>query len=167
MEDTLRYFFSAVFQGFAAVIAIGIMFYLYYMDRINKKLEEIETSLSGFKSSPQSDNDLYIKEHGLVSFIKDKILPLKTNLSAYDPTRSLIVIYDKIKAQNEKLKTKLIILFKLAILIILISLISLFSVGYYSWLNIILFISGIICIFLSVSFFSGLFRFIKDIIHKP
>lgn len=167
MEDTLRYFFSAVFQGFAAVITLGIMFYLYYMDRINKKLEEIESSFSGFESSPGSDNDLYIKEHGLVSFVKEKLLPLKLNVPTYDNFRRLVAMYDDKINQKEKLKTKLLVLFKLAVSIILISLISLFCVGYYSWANTMLFISGLVCLFLSVLFFNRLFTFIKDVISKP
>lgn len=167
MEDTLRYFFSAVFQGFAAVISIGIMFYLYYMDRINKKIEEIENSLIGFRSSRLSEEDLFIQEHGLISFIKEKILPKKANLTGFDSTRHLIEIYDGIKSRNEKLKTKLIALFKLAISIILISLLSLFCIGYYSWINRILFLSGLTSILLSFVFFYRLFSFIKDIIGKP
>ena len=35
MEDNLRYFFSAVFQGFAALIAIGAIFIIFKIQEIN------------------------------------------------------------------------------------------------------------------------------------
>ncbi len=37
MEETLRYFFSAVFQGFAAIITLGAMYFLYFFDNIKKQ----------------------------------------------------------------------------------------------------------------------------------
>ena len=52
MEDTLRYFFSAVFQGFAAIITLGIMFYLYYLDKFRNRIEDIESIFQGFKPNP-------------------------------------------------------------------------------------------------------------------
>jgi len=31
MNTTLLYFYSAVFKGFAAILTLGAMFYLYYI----------------------------------------------------------------------------------------------------------------------------------------
>ena len=73
-----------VFQGFSAVIALGIMFYLYYLDKLRKSLEDIEAVLNGFRPSVGSDIDIYIRENGLVKYVKDKILPVKVNIDSYD-----------------------------------------------------------------------------------
>jgi len=167
MVDTLRYFFSAVFQGFAAIITLGIMFYLYYLDKINKKLDDIDSSFSGHNPRSGSEDDYYVKEHGITLFVKNKILPLKVNVETYDYTRQIVSLYEKIIKQKDKLNRKLLSLFKIAVAIILISLISLFCVGYFGWLNNILFFSGILNIFLSLMFFTKLFSFIKEITNKP
>jgi len=40
MEDTLRYFFSAVFQGMAAVITIGAVFVVFKFEEVNRTLTD-------------------------------------------------------------------------------------------------------------------------------
>ena len=167
MEDTLRYFFSAVFQGFAAIITLGIMFYLYYLDKFRKRLEDIENFFHGYKPPTGTENDFYVKEHGLILFVKNIVLPPKKDVSAYDYARRLVSIYEEKIDQKKILNKKLLSLFKNAILIILISLIALFSTGYVNWLNYILFIAGILNIILSFIFFINLFSFIKSIINTP
>jgi len=167
MADTLRYFFSAAFQGFAAIITLGIMFYIYHLDKIRKEIDEINSFFSGYKPRSGSEDDLYVKEHGLALYVKNRILPSKVNVEAYDSTRQLVSLYEKIIEQKNRLNIKLLSLFKIATIIILVSLISLFCVGYFRWLNNILFFSGILNIFFSLVFFTKLFSFVKEIINKP
>ena len=166
MEDTLRYFFSAVFQGFAAIITLGIMFYLYYLDKFRKRVEDIESIFQGFKPNSGTEDNLYVKEYGLVLYVKNKILPTKVDIPSYDFARNAVSLYVKIVAQKERLNKKLMSLFKLAVFIILTSLISLFCVGYLIWLNNILFFLGILVTLLSFIFFTRLYSFIKDIIEN-
>jgi hypothetical protein len=45
MEDTLRYFFSAVFQGFAAFVSLGLFVFFYFLQQISNRLERIETEV--------------------------------------------------------------------------------------------------------------------------
>jgi hypothetical protein len=163
MEDTLRYFFRAVFQGFAAVTTLGIMFYLYYLDKFRKRVEDIESIFQGFKPNPGTEDNLYVKEHGFVMYVKDKVLPKKEGIQSYDFARKAVSLYEAMVLQKDRLNKKLMKLFKIAVLIILTSLISLFCVGYIVWLNKLLFILGILAILLSFIFFIQLFMFIKDI----
>ena len=46
MEDTLRYFFSAVFQGFAAVMTLSVMFTIYRLDKFQTRKENLELQTS-------------------------------------------------------------------------------------------------------------------------
>ena len=167
MEDTLRYFFSAVFQGFAAIITLGIMFYLYYLDKLTKKLESIESSFDGHIPSRGTEGDFYVKENGIVMYVKNKVLPFKEGNAGYDYIRKLVAIYEVNIGQKEKLNINLIALFKIAVSILLTTLMSLFCVGYFMWLNLTLFVCGIIIIILSWVFFLKLFSFISEIIKSP
>ena len=153
MEDTLRYFFSAVFQGFAAIITLGIMFYLSYLDKFRKQLEDIESFFAGYKPTHGNINDFYVKEHGLVFYVKDKVLPHKGDHPDHENARHLVSKYEGRIEQKEKLNEELLSLFKIAALILSASLISLFCVGYFIWLNNILFFSGMFNILFSLIFF--------------
>ena len=170
MEDTLRYFFSAVFQGFAAIVTLGIMFYLYYMDNQIRKLDDIEKILSVFKPDRLTNNSEekinYYVEYGIFEYAKSFLLP---PLVEKNPTHQIVITlnrYNVIVKQNKLLSDQLKRLFKIAILILILSLLSLFTVGYFQWLNIILFFIGIILIVLSVIFFTYLFKFSKIIIDQ-
>ena len=171
MEDTLRYFFSAVFQGFAAIVTLGIMFYLYYMDKQSRKLDDIEKALSVFKPDRLTNNSEekinYYVEYGIFEYANKFLLP---PLVGKKPTHQIVITlnrYNIIVKQNKLLSDQLKKLFKIAILILILSLLSLFTVGYFHSLNIILFIIGIIIIVLSVIFFTFLFKFSKIIIDGP
>lgn len=171
MEDTLRYFFSAVFQGFAAIITLGIMFYLYYMDKQSRKIDNIEKELLLFKPNSISDKSgekikSYV-EHSIFEYATCYLLP---SLVEANPTHQIVVAmkkYDLIIKQKKLLSGQLKGLFKIATLILIVSLVSLFMVGYYKWLTVVLFIIGIITILLSTIFFTLLFRFSKTVIDGP
>ena len=171
MEDTLRYFFSAVFQGFAAIITLGIMFYLYYMDKQSRKIDEIEKELLIFKPDRLSDKSgekiNYYIEHGIFKYASHFLLP---PLIEAKPMHQIVVAmkkYDSIIKQKDSLSKDLKRLFRIATLILIVSLISLFMVGYYLWLNLVLFVIGIFTIVLSAIFFARLFAFSKTIIDAP
>jgi hypothetical protein len=100
-------------------------------------------------------------------YVKNKILPTKVDVQAYDYARRAVALYEKMVKQKEGLNKKLMFLFKIAVLIILTSLTSLFCVDYFIWLNNILFFLGILNILLSFIFFTKLFSVIKVIIENP
>lgn len=171
MEDTLRYFFSAVFQGFAAIITLGIMFYIYYIDKQSRKIDEIEKKLMIFEPNLQTANYEekinYYVEHGIFKYASHYLLP---PLIEAKPMHQIVVAmkkYDLIIKQKEFLSKKIKELFKIATLILIVSLVSLFMIGYYQWLSIALFIIGIITILLCIIFFTRLFTFSKSIIDGP
>lgn len=151
MENTLHYFFSALFQGFAAIIALGSMFYLYFLQHFNSQKSNIESELKRQYNQERGIlNEIYIK--GIIEYCreelsrneKDKInLRLNTMRELIQKHDTLCNFYDNVKNLIPKiLNTTLIIL--------ILSLVSLFLVG-YSWvLNYILLILGIILIGLSI-----------------
>ena len=169
MEDTLRYFFSAIFQGFAAIITLGIMFYLYYMDKQSRKVDEIERELMMFKPSglgPDGEERLkYFLDFSIIEYMREYSIKRRTTHSQADPIYMRVNKYDSIIKQKELLSDNLKILFKIARMILICSLLSLFLVGYFYWLNIVLEIAGIILIILSIIFFARLFSFSKTIIE--
>ncbi len=71
MEDTLRYYFSAMFQGFAAIIALGAMYFLYFFDKVENQKKEIALKLKGFERIVPGSNDS-ILIHGIVKYLKKK-----------------------------------------------------------------------------------------------
>jgi len=168
MEDTLRYFFSAVFQGFAAIITLGIMFYLYFIDKLRSRTNEIKNNLLVYKPS-QTGDDLYkyLEEEGIIKYMKNKLLPIKKDFPSYNNARNLVSLYDSIEAQKGSLSERLKDLFKIARVILITSLISLFCVGYHLWINYALIGFGIFCIVLAIMFFSDLYTFSKEIIDTP
>ena len=52
-SDTLRYFYSAIFQGFAAIITLGSMFYIYFRQQIENRKDELKKNMEHeYRSSP-------------------------------------------------------------------------------------------------------------------
>ena len=167
MEDTLRYFFSAVFQGFAALITLGIMFYLYYMDKLSGKTEKIESKLLHRKPGIGGEGFTIYEREGIIEYMKKSLLLIKKDHPAYSYDRVQVSLYDSIEEQKKSSSAKMKGLFKIARVILILSLISLFLVGYYEWLNYILTGSGILCIVISIVFFKDLYAFSKQIIDRP
>jgi len=169
MEDTLRYFFSAVFQGFAAIITLGIMFYLYYLDKLSNEIKKAEHGLENYipkTGKSVEERELYYKE-GFFPYMKKYVLTKITDNPSFTIERQKISRYDSIQEQKESLSTQFKYLFKIARVILIVSLISLFIIGYVKILDYVLLISGATCIILSIIFFTKLFTFSKQIIDNP
>ena len=161
MGDTLRYFFSAVFQGFAAIITLGIMFYLYYIDKIEKRISEIEKALKDeYLVYSRSEDDHYIKQNGIVKFFNEKVKAQSKGVFVVEMLNS----HESIMANKKDFNGRIKSLFKIARVILIISLISLFCIEYLVWLDMVLLFIGVLIIILSIIFFSHLFSFIKKII---
>jgi len=149
MEDTLRYFFSAMFQGFAAIITLGAMYFLYFLDKIESQKNNIIDKLKPYAEVETTNRDFTIR-NGIIECVKQKVLPLKIDVPQYDTARYLINKYDSFIEKELNTKKYLSILLKKTITILILSLCSLFLIGYNNYLNYFLLLVGIISLFISI-----------------
>ncbi|MDQ7063672.1 MAG: hypothetical protein Q9P90_05420 [candidate division KSB1 bacterium] len=70
ISDTLRYFYSAIFQGFAAVIGIGGMFYVFYKQNLSNKKEKILNAMESYYSTEDWGNKALIQLEGVQNRVK-------------------------------------------------------------------------------------------------
>ncbi len=164
MEDTLRYFFSVIFQGFAAIITLGAMYFLFFFEKNENQKKIILYELEKYKDVVPGQTEFIIL-NGIVEYIKQKVLPIKKG-AAYDTLRELMKKYNLLLETESKIKNYLPSLLKGTISILILSFISLFLVGYYNYLNYFLFIIGIIVIFLSIKYLLRIKKIIIDIIFS-
>lgn len=148
-ENTLLYFYSAVFQGFAALLTLGSMFYLYFTETYQNQIERIEEELKR-QYNQQRDvlNAIYME--GIIQYSRKEV---KRHDDQENPRlntmRDLIQHYDKISETNMHIKNKIPTILNFSIIILSISLLALFSIGYNPSINTILFFVGIILIIFS------------------
>jgi len=161
MEDTLRYYFSTLFQGFAAVITLGAMYFLYFFDRIESQKKEIIGKLNIHYTNTERE---FILIHGIVDYVKQKLLPLKKDIPQYDYERTLVNKFDSLLAVNTNIQNYLPKLLKQTISILIISLVSLFIVGYNIYLNYALVLVGVVCLFLSIKLLLLIKKVVLEII---
>ena len=152
MEDTLRYFFSAVFQGFAALVTLGAMFYLYYRQNISEKRKSIEQEM--YLLFPASGQRDILSSEGTIPYIQTFLKKNReTRPIPYKPLESLMISYNSLTNEFEKVKKEVpkVIIFTFFILVI--SMVSLFLVGLCSKVNNILEYIGIFLIGISSCYF--------------
>jgi len=150
MVDTLRYFFSAVFQGFAAIITLGSMFYISYFDKIDTKKKKITDEAARQYHPPNEQSKLQILEVGIIQVIKKELLPkLENDLKRDSYWNGLVSQFEVLNEKEISIKKDIPKVLYLNLVILLISVIALFLIGYHPTLNWILFIVGIIVIILS------------------
>lgn len=152
MEDTLRYFFSAIFQGIAAILTLGSMFYLSYLEKINSRIQNliIETNKIYF---PPKKAIVEILGSDIIQHLKKNYLPTMDQKSELFETYCYIISeYEKLKNKKDKLDDKLPGILMFGLLILILSTICLFSIGYYDWLNIAVFVIGVFTTILTLSF---------------
>ncbi len=163
MEDTLRYYFSAMFQGFAAIITLGAMYFLYFFDKNELLKNNIIEKLKPYAESEIANRDFTIR-NGIIECVKQRILPTKIDNPLYDTARYLIQKYDLLVDKEIKIKNYLHTLLKNTIVILILSLTSLFLIGYCNLINIILLFVGIISLILSVNILLKVKNIITEII---
>lgn len=167
MDDTLRYFFSAVFQGFAALITLGAMFFLYFFDKNDNKKFEIETKLKQLIEPTGGEKKSYIERHGIVKYAEEKFLPIKNDkYKNYHLIATLLEENRKILNNENKIKQDIPSLLKISFLSLFISLISLFLSGYHHIINYLLFLIGLFVIYNSIRFFLKLKNLIWSVINQ-
>ncbi len=163
MEETLRYFFSAVFQGYAAIIALGSMFYISYLDRIRNSKNMIADKLANEVTGDKRVADAKIFEHSIIKFVEDRILPtIDINQKDFEFWKLGVHRFRTLEKKENELKKKLPTIIILTLIILTVSLISLFLVGICVFLNSLLTVVGGIIVILSILYFYKL----KQIIYS-
>lgn len=152
METTLLYFYSAVFQGFAAIIALGSMFFLYFLQYYNSQKENIKNGLQKQYNYQEREifNEIELKG-GIIKYVRERV---KNEIDNRDLTldiqRKLINEYEILSEFYNQIRKQVLKCLALSILILTISIFSLFLVGYNLIINSILLVNGIILIFISL-----------------
>lgn len=147
MEDTLRYFFSAIFQGFSAIVALAAMYFLYFFENTRNIKNEIIMKLQEFVGNKRKADRI-----GLIQYFKEEVLSRKADNESYNQIDFLVSKHDKLVNKESSVKSKLAILLKNVLIILFISMISLFLVGYNSYLDYLLVIAGVILIIFSIKY---------------
>lgn len=139
--DTLRYFYSSVFQGFAAIFTLGAMFYIYNSDKIDTvtiRLEiKVEEMIEVFRLYDVRNKDkVYINTHGVFRYIEDKIIgdpDYNTNSSnkwCYDYLVKSLEIFKLRRTLIKVIQESLVLLVKLSIIILITSLVVLIFIQF-------------------------------------
>ncbi|MCJ7555143.1 MAG: hypothetical protein MUO34_14825 [Ignavibacteriaceae bacterium] len=150
MVDTLRYFFSAVFQGFAALVTLGSMFYISYFDKIDTKKKRISEEASR-QYHPDDEGKLEILKSGIIPVIKKDLLPkIEKDKKRYFYYSGLVSQFELLNEKENTIKKDIPKVLYLNLTVLIISIISLFLIGYHQTLNYLIFVLGILVIILSI-----------------
>ena len=168
MENAMLYFFSAIFQGFAALLTLGVMFYLYYQNKTNERKMWIESELRRqFNPSKQVLNEIEMKtvvEYCRENYVKRLDLENASNWDIFVKTK--VDEYDRIMKKKVNIERQINPLLSLTIVILIYSMLSLLIIGYSSPSKIPLIIMGLMAIIVSVIVLSMITRLINKIIKN-
>lgn len=162
MQDTLRYFFSAMFQGFAAIIALGAMYFIYFFDKIKSQKDKIIDKLEPYAKVNSANRDFTIR-NGIIECVKQKVLPLHKDNPGFDTARYLVKEHDSLIERELNIKKYLSVFLKKTITTLILSLCSLFVIGYNDYLNYFLILVGIISLIISIKILLLIKSIITDI----
>lgn len=149
ISDTLRYFYSAVFQGFAAIIALGAMFFLYFRQGIENERMRIEERLQNYFVTTISNVRADIDKSGIIQFVRNELKDNEKGLRK-EAQKALVARYDFLSKSLEKIEAKIPAILRDTIIILSLSLIFLFLVGYNPIGDIFLIVAGFFLIILSI-----------------
>lgn len=155
MEDTLRYFFSAIFQGIAAILTLGAMFYMNYQDKAKSRIDELVNFTRTFYSIPSEYRKVHSKSN-IVEILKTHYENEKKDREIFYTAYEVINEYDGITSKLQDIKNIIPFLLVKGITLLIISSISLFAVGYHEYLNFVLFGTGLYSLFLIYKFLQNL-----------
>lgn len=157
--DTLRWFFSSVFQGFAAIITLGAMFYLYFFEKSERHKSDHEERIwqifRRIYTSIETNPEIYTK--GFMNYLTNDFLPERgkeTGNNALNSIKELTELFNKLEEREILLKDYVYRLLKKSVVILAISLIALLLVGFNSYLNIALLPVAVLIVILSLMYFS-------------
>lgn len=166
MEDTLRYFFSAVFQGFAAILTLGTMYYLYFNDRANRYEDLNYRDMKIILDRIKGDYPDTVTDDKAYKFATSYI---ENNRDGNDEDCLLLeeLVKDLKAIDNDQKEVQILVptIIKKSIEILAISLTALFTVGYFSLVNYVLFLIGIYIILQALTYFKLIKKFITITTH--
>jgi ABC-type multidrug transport system fused ATPase/permease subunit len=162
-SDTLRYFYSAILQGFAAIIALGGMFYVYYKQNIVNRKNEILKEYKNYFNMNIQHVRASIEIKGIHSYVLDDLEAHKGNLETNDRLKALKLLsseYEKISEKEKSIYDNLTKLTKKIVVILIISMFGLFFVGYHRSVDFVLIVVGFLLILLSINCINQIKNFI-------
>lgn len=171
--ETLKYFFSSIFQGFAALLALGAMFYLYFFERIEREqdsiIKKLEIEFERKKTSLEYDTtffmDTWVASKGVYSLAK-KIVGEFKNDPMYMAMNTLINRYEDTLRREKNFRKGIPILVGLNFIILIASLTALFNVDYSHSNNSQAYYFALILLFICIIYFGYLQFIMLRIIKK-
>ena len=127
--ETLYYFYSAIFQGFAAMFTLILMFVIYYFQKNDGRRYYFEQELENTAMSMFSKNHIDYELNrgkGIYEFIKGIIS--KRNLEQDKRLHELISNCDELINKEEFIKKELGFILLLSFVILLASIFLLFTI---------------------------------------
>lgn len=155
MEDTLRYFYSALFQGIATIITLGSMFYLYFLLSINFRKREIVLNLMSLHEIENRRVLRNLLGEGVVNYVRAELVRGIMG-EGTDAAEALIDEYDSLNNKSKEIKTRTRPILVRSMIILILSLGSLISVGHYNLLNQFLFIFAVILVLFTIIYFKSI-----------
>lgn len=160
MEDTLRYFFSAIFQSIAAILTLGAMFYMNYNDKTKTRINELIKETSRIYQPAGSEILNEVLKSNIIEVMREHYLPLHKDQQSYNFHRLIVEEYKSITKKLEEIKNLSPSLIILGILLLIFSSVGLFFVGYNVKLNELLFLFGILILVMTCTFLMNLLSII-------
>ena len=170
-SDTLRYFYSSVFQGYAAIFTLGGMFYIYYSQQIEMKQTLIKNILTntikrltwtGVTKESKIAFNVNVIDYVENYFVKEYGINILT--PPFNEISALVIAYKSIQSHNTAIKTDIKKIIVLSIFFLLSSLMILYSIDANRLLNSFAAYSGVIIIIVSFYYFFKLWSIINKII---
>lgn len=159
MEDSLRYFFSAIFQGIAAILALGAMFYMNFMDRTKNRINELILNTLRDYNPPAKKTE--IEKSNIIEVMKVNLLPTMNRENSSDQKFFMIAEeYDSLKSKKDYLNSKLPGLIRKGILLLVLSGVAMLCIGFYAFLNYLMYGVAILCVALTFIFLLDLKKII-------
>lgn len=160
MEDTLRYFFSAIFQGIAAILTLGAMFYMNYQERSRSRIKELSDEVRTFFSVHIERTTEELRMNPVELMISRQKLP-RYDHENYENHNLIADEFLEIVNKLNLIKEIIPPLIFQGIVLLVVSSISLFAVGYSDIGNKITFCFGIFILFIMSAFLKNLIAMLR------
>lgn len=161
MEDTLRYFFSAIFQGIAAILTLGAMFYMNYIDKTRSRISELEKEAHRLYEPGDAKILEIILLTNVIEVMKEHYLKLHEGDERYNYHRQIVKEYEDLTKRQVAIRSIIPYLLLKGIILLLVSSTALFCVGLNDNINSILFFIGLFVLLITFSFLLNLNKVIS------
>ncbi len=168
-QDTLRYFYSSVFQGFAALFSLGGMFYIYFSQSMTNRLQDLRERVRQHVRhliGATGGEHMVLIDRNPIEYIENHVDVEKSKDGAWLTVFSLALEYRTQQRQVSEFKKYMYWLLPLSTVILVMSLFGLFFIKLYDseTVNYIVFGIGILTLVVSCIYFYFLFKMVKDIL---